>query len=71
MFDSLSTEFSALQQETHEGVIGNPAFDRRTYAVLYGEDQTPRLDGRRRALTVVAVRVVLALIGLLILAMLV
>jgi len=36
MFDLLSTLFSEVQRETHRGVIGQQAYDQRTYEVLHG-----------------------------------
>jgi hypothetical protein len=36
MFDLLSTLFSEVQRETHQGVIGQQAYDQRTYEVLHG-----------------------------------
>jgi len=65
MFDPLSTQFSAIQKEAQAGKIGDPADERQTYAALYGDDLPPRPFSRRRAAVVVALRVVLALIGLL------
>ncbi len=36
MFDLLSTLFSEVQRETHRGVMGQQAYDQRTYEVLHG-----------------------------------
>jgi hypothetical protein len=68
MFDPLSTQFSAVQKETHAGTVGNPTHECQTYAVLYGTDAARRPFSRRRTVSVVAFRVALALIGLMLLA---
>jgi hypothetical protein len=36
MFGLLSTLISEVQRETHRGVIGQQAYDQRTYEVLHG-----------------------------------
>jgi hypothetical protein len=47
MFDPLSTQFSAVQRETHQGVIGQQAYDRRTYELLFGAgDERPAAKRR-------------------------
>jgi hypothetical protein len=62
MFDPLSTQFSAVQRETHEGVIGQEEYDRRTYGVLFGEGDEPApRRGRGAALAAVAVSVLVVL----------
>jgi hypothetical protein len=54
MLDHWSTQFLELQRETHRGAIGRAEYDRRTYAVLYGEDGSDEPAPRRRAAVLVA-----------------
>jgi hypothetical protein len=43
MFDPLSTQFSAVQRESHQGRLGQQAHDEQTYTVLYGDgSERPR-----------------------------
>jgi len=61
VFDPLSTQFSAVQRETHQDVIGQQEYDRRTYEVLLGDgaEAAPRRGrGAARAAAAVSVLVI-------------
>lgn len=60
MFDPLSTQFSAIQRETHRDVIGQQEYDRRTYGVLFGEgvEAAPKRRTGRAAIMMTAVIIV-------------
>jgi len=59
MIDPLSTQFTEVQRETHQGVIGQQEYDRRTYEVLYGTGDERPASKRRWAAVVVAAMAVL------------
>jgi hypothetical protein len=62
MIDPMSTQFSAVQRETHKGVIGQQEYDRRTYEVLLGDGtETAPRRGRGAALAAAAVTVLVVL----------
>lgn len=62
MFDPLSTQFSAVQRETHKGVIGQQEYDRQTYEVLLGDGaEAPPRRGWGAALAAAAVSVLVLL----------
>jgi len=64
MFDPMSPQFSAVQRETHKGVIGQQEYDRRTYEVLLGDgDERPAVRRHRRATLAAAAVSVLVMVG--------
>jgi hypothetical protein len=48
MFDPLSVQFTAMQQETYRNVIGQQESDCLTYSALYGEGDEPPTRKRQR-----------------------
>ena len=65
MFDPMSTQFSAVQRESHRDKVGQLAHDRETYTVLYGDGSEPPKKKWRMGRAAAGVMFVVALIVLL------